>query len=138
MVFEPITFLDLDEIRSLRPEGWSDIVTDYEFYINSTYCIPVKTKLNGVIVGIGSLIFFDKSSWIGHVIVAKNYGGRGIGYQTVVELLNILKENSIETCSLIASEEGRPIYIKAGFRDVTEYVFMYREKTWQNTSINPN
>lgn len=136
MQFEPIISTDLDEIRGLRPEGWDDIVPDFQFYIKSSFCIPIKTKEDGKIVGIGSFINFDTTSWIGHMIVNKDYRNRGIGYQTFKKLLENLDENSIETCLLVATEMGRPVYLKAGFRDVTEYAFFQRERPWLDRHVN--
>lgn len=138
MVFELITYNDLDEIRGLQPEDWSDITPDFEFYIRSSFCKAIKVREKKTIVGIGSLIIFHGTSWIGHMIVGKNFRNRGIGYQIVEKLLEDVKNNSIETCSLIASDMGRPVYLKAGFRDVTEYCFMKRAELWSPGSKNPN
>ncbi len=138
MQFEQIISTDLNEIRGLRPEGWDDIVPDFQFYINAPFCIPIKTKADGKIVGIGSFINFDTTSWIGHMIVDKAYRNKGIGYQTFNKLLENLHENSIETCLLIATEMGRPVYLKAGFRDVTQYAFFQREKPWHERQVNFN
>ncbi len=138
MIFESITYQDLEEIRDLQPEGWPDIVPVFEFYIRSSFCKTFKVKEKAKIAGIGSLITYDCTSWIGHMIVHKKFRNRGIGSQIVKELLEELKNNSIETCSLIASELGRPVYLKAGFRDVSEYYFMQRDKPWIPKSNNLN
>jgi GNAT superfamily N-acetyltransferase len=138
MQFETITYNDLNEIRNLQPDGWSDIVPDLELYIKSEFCHPIKTKVNNKIVGIGSSIVFDNTSWIAHIIVDSSFRKRGIGYQIVSELIERLKHDSIDTCSLIATESGKPIYSKAGFRVVTEYSFMRRENPWRDKSISRN
>jgi len=138
VLFKPLTYHDLDEIRDLRPDDWPDITPDFEFYIKSSYCTPIKTEKEARIVGIGSLITFDDTCWIGHMIVDKNFRNRGIGQQIVRELLGYHQNNSTETCLLIASELGRSVYLKAGFRDVTEYTFMQREKSWKSRPINQN
>jgi hypothetical protein len=52
MQFEEVTYKDLDEIRNLQPEGWSDIVPEFESYINQSFCHPVKTRLDNKIVGL--------------------------------------------------------------------------------------
>jgi hypothetical protein len=33
MQFEPIAYHELEELKNLQPEGWSDIIPDFEFYI---------------------------------------------------------------------------------------------------------
>ena len=138
MKFEPITCNDLNEIRNLQPEGWTDIVPDIEFYIKSNFCNPIKTSVNGRIVGIGAFIDFDHTGWIAHIIVDGNFRKRGIGFEIVHTLLENLAKDSIDTCSLIATELGQPIYTKAGFRTVGEYSFMVRETPWQDRAISKN
>jgi hypothetical protein len=56
MLFETLTYNDLKEIRNLQPEGWPDIVSEFESYIDQDFCHPIKTRLDGKIVGIGTLI----------------------------------------------------------------------------------
>ncbi|HEY4788720.1 MAG TPA: GNAT family N-acetyltransferase [Bacteroidales bacterium] len=136
MLFEPVTQYDLDEIRDLRPDDWPDIVPDFEFYLSSPYCHPVKTKLNDKIVGIGASIIFGNTGWIAHIIVDKNYRNKGIGSQIVNCLLEVFKKKSVLSCSLIATDLGKPVYMKAGFRTVAEYSFLRKEKPWKNRSIS--
>jgi len=136
--FESITYQDLDEIRDLRPDGWPDIVPAFEFYIKSSFCKALKVREENKIAGIGSFISFENTGWIGHMIVDKNFRNRGIGFQILKALMNNLHTGSIDTCLLIASELGRPVYLKAGFRDVTEYCFMERGKPWITRSFSRN
>jgi GNAT superfamily N-acetyltransferase len=138
MEFETITYNDLGEIANLQPEGWPDITPEFEYYINKDFCHPLKIKEDNKIVGVGTSIVFGKTGWLAHIIVDKNYRNKGIGYQIVEELLKGLKNKSIETCLLIATEPGKPIYIKAGFRIVTEYSYLKREKPWIELPISKN
>lgn len=131
MKFEDVTYRDLTIIRNLQPDDWSDIVPDFEFYINSPFCNPIKTEIDGKIAGVGASILFQKTSWIAHIIVDSGYRNRGIGFQIVEELLTQLKRRPIDTCSLISTRLGQPVYVKAGFRVVTEYAFLKKEKPWQ-------
>lgn len=73
MQFETVTYNDLDEIRNLQPDDWSDIVPDFEFYINSAFCNPIKTKIKDKIVGVGASIVFENTSWLAHIIVDSNF-----------------------------------------------------------------
>ena len=138
MEFEIVTYNDLGEIVNLQPEGWPDIVPEFEYYINKDFCYPLKIKADNKIVGVGTSIVFGKTGWLAHIIVDKDYRKRGIGYQIVVELLRGINNQSVETCLLIATEPGKPIYIKAGFRIVTEYSFLKREKPWVELPISKN
>jgi GNAT superfamily N-acetyltransferase len=136
MNFEEIKQKDLLNIKHLQPEGWSDIIVEFEFYVNSPFCYPIKVEVNNMIIGIGAAIEFGKTAWLAHIIVDPEHRRRGIGYQIVVELLKYLGHRSIETSILIATEMGLPIYEKAGFRIVNEYTYMKKDKQYNmlNTS----
>lgn len=138
MTLKPIVFKDLEEIRNLQPENWSDIIPDIEFYLKSTFCNPIKATIDNKIVGTGTLIIFENTCWIAHIIVDSNFRNKGIGSQIVIELLKKVKDESIETCSLIATDLGKPVYLKAGFRIETEYIFLKREKQWTDCSVSKN
>lgn len=133
-----ISQFELQGIKHLQPEGWSDIAIEFEFYINSNFCTPIKFELDGKIVGIGASIAFEKTAWLAHIIVDNNYRNKGIGYEIVHELINQLKRDfSTETFLLIATELGRPVYIKYGFIDVSNYLFMKREQPSKERPISP-
>ena len=137
MNFEIIQEQDLEKIRELQPEGWGDIIQDFKFYIQSPVCYPIQTKINDKIVGVGTSISFVTTSWLAHIIVDNDFRNKGIGSHIVNELMEKLKKDSILSISLIATELGQPIYEKAGFRAVTDYTFLKREKVWeQNNNCN--
>lgn len=138
MQFETVTTNDLGEIRYLQPTDWSDIITEFEFYIQSSFCCPIKTKIDGKIVGVGASIVFKNTGWIAHIIVDSEYRNKGFGTQIVNELLDTLKKESVATCSLIATELGKPVYLKAGFRIAAEYLFFQREKQWITCPFSEN
>lgn len=133
MNFEIITKKDIHKLKELQPEDWSDITPSFEFYIRSPFCKPIMTKLNSKIVGIGSLISFERTNWIGHMIVHKDFRSQGIGMQLMLELISYHEQTGADSCLLIASEMGRPLYLKIGFRDVTEYLFFKKMNAWQNS-----
>jgi len=130
MRFEPINCHDLHALGKFQPEGWSDIVPDIEYYIRSDFCSPVKVSIDDKIVGIGAAIVYDTTAWLAHIIVDPDFRNRGIGHQMVEELLKLIKDNRITTCLLTATELGKSIYTKVGFRTVSEYIYLNREKPW--------
>jgi len=130
MLYKKITKVDLNEIRELQPPDWDDIIPDIEFYINSSFCEPIKATIDNIIVGIGTKIVFENTAWIAHIIVRNEYRNNGIGFQIVNHLLDTLKKQYIQTCSLIATSLGKPVYAKAGFKVASEYFFFKREKPW--------
>jgi len=138
MEFKKMTRQDLPEIRTLQPEDWGDIIPDMEFYLHYPFCNPVKATLNDRIVGIGTSIIFEGTAWLAHIIVGSDFRNKGIGSEVVHHLLDSLREKSIETCLLIATELGKPVYVKAGFNIVCEYLFFERKKPWLDCPVSEN
>lgn len=127
MTFEILSNSDLEHIRHLQPSGWTDIMVEFEFYVNASFCHPIKIEINNKIIGIGAAIEFGKTAWLAHIIVDPEHRRKGIGYQIVEVLLEYLENRSIETFLLIATDMGLPIYEKAGFRIVCEYTYLKKE-----------
>jgi GNAT superfamily N-acetyltransferase len=137
MKFEAITQNDLEELTELQPDDWPDIVPDFRFYLSTSFCHPIKATADRTIVGIGTFIAFEKTSWLAHIIVHKDYRNKGIGFQVVQELLSMYKNSALDTCSLVATELGQPVYTKAGFTVVSTYSYFKRENPWKNYSVAP-
>ena len=135
MLFEEITLHDLNKIKELQPEGWSDIGNEFIQYIEKDYCYPIKVSIDGVIVGIGTSIVFDKTAWLAHIIVKSEYRNRGIGYEIVKVLIAELKTKQVETYLLIATEMGEPVYKKFGFKTISNYLFLSRDQAADNSVV---
>ena len=138
MEFERITPEDLPAIKKLQPEDWGDIIPDMEFYLRYPFCNPVKAILDGQIVGIGTSIIFDQTAWLAHIIVGSSFRNKGIGGKVVNYLMESLHEDSVDTCLLIATELGKPVYVKAGFNVVCEYLFFERKEPWIECPVSEN
>jgi GNAT superfamily N-acetyltransferase len=138
MQFRDITYDDLGEIRNLQPENWPDIIPEFEYYIRKEFCYPTKVIFNNKIVGVGTIIVFGSTAWLAHIIVDKNHRNIGIGSQITEKLINDGNGRSVKSLLLIATELGLPIYKKAGFRILSEYQYLNRDKPWRNFSLNPN
>nr|WP_321486086.1 GNAT family N-acetyltransferase [uncultured Draconibacterium sp.] len=138
MQIEKVTYKDLYQIKKLQPEGWPDISVDFIRYINYDFCEPIKVCIENDIVGVGCSIMFKDTAWIAHIIVDSNYRNRGIGYQIVDFLVKSINENKISSISLIATSLGEPVYEKAGFRFVSDYVYLNRTSEWKNKEISRN
>ena len=137
MKFAAVTQSDFSDIRNLQPDGWPDIVPEFEFYVKKPFCHPVKTILDDKIAGIGASIIFERTGWLTHIIVEKNYRNRGIGLKITEKLMQDLKSNSVDIFLLIATELGLPVYLKAGFRSLSAYRYFRREKPWKELRISP-
>jgi hypothetical protein len=128
MQYDKLTYLDIEQIKSLQPDGWPDITDAFRFYCDNDYCNPIKIMLDEKIVGIGNSIMFDKTAWLAHIIVSNDFRNQGIGYSIVDFLQKDIKAKGIETSLLIATELGEPVYTKAGFRKVSDYRYFKKDK----------
>ena len=126
--FLQTTKSDLSEISNLQPEGWRDITAVFNSYLDYDFCYPLKVTIGEKIIGVGVSIIFGKTGWLAHIIVDKKNRIKGIGSQIFQLLLNDMKRKSVETFLLIATKLGEPIYRKAGFKVISEYMKFKREK----------
>jgi len=136
--FDDVTYDDIESIRDLQPEGWSDITEAFKYYIAYEFCQPIKVVTDDKIIGVGTSIMFENTGWLAHIIVHKDYRNKGIGYKIVENLLYHLLSKSIPSVLLIATEIGEPVYKKAGFRVISDYLFFKRVQPWRENSISKN
>jgi hypothetical protein len=138
MLFESITTRDLEEIIGLQPPDWSDIIPDISYYISADFCYPIKVSMDNQIAGIGAAIIYGSTAWLAHIIVHTTFRNKGIGYGIVQELVKIANDYRVESFLLTATALGKPVYEKAGFKSVSEYVFMNREEPWIEKPVSAN
>jgi hypothetical protein len=137
MEFESVTGADLPRLGSLQPEGWPDIITEFGYYLKKEFCHPVKVISGNTIIGLGVCIYFKTTCWLAHIIVDESHRNRGLGFQITEKLLDDRPSGSTDTFLLIATELGFPVYKKAGFRIVTEYKYLRRDRPWKDLNISP-
>lgn len=138
MFFQEVTQSDIKEIKHLQPEGWPDIVPEFESYVKKSYCYPLKVNIGNKIAGLGTLIVFGRTGWLAHIIVDKDHRNSGIGTQMTEKLIEDGIGKSIKTILLLATEMGFPVYDKLGFRFVSEYLYFKREDPWKDFLLSPN
>lgn len=130
MLFERVTQKDIYQIATLQPDGWTDITTEFQFFINNRFCNPIKMIVDNEFIGVGNAVIFKDTAWLAHIVVGSKYRNRGFGFQIVKHLLNDLKDKSINSISLIASPFGEPVYKKFGFKTVSNYIYLERRNPW--------
>jgi len=136
MIVEQFVNRDFEGLKELQPGGWSDIIPFFHFYVEHSFCTPVKVCHEDELIGIGSGIIFDTTAWLAHIIVRPRFRGRGIGGQIVEYLMDRLESTGCETVSLIATELGYPVYRKHGFTEQTEYLFFERKEAGKEHRIS--
>ena len=130
MKISPIHPADFHRIKHLKPDGWPDLIPEFQFYCKHDFCLPYKAELQGETVGLGTIILFRGTAWLAHIIVDKNQRNQGIGKTIVQFLLRELENHNLKSISLIATPLGKPVYQKCGFRVVSEYTFLRRKEAW--------
>jgi len=120
---ESFTSYDLDAVAGLQPDGWPDIVPSIEYYCKSDFCFPLKAKLAGKVVGIGTAIIHGSTAWLAHIIVNPNNRNAGIGSAITKGLIELCQRSSCRSLLLLATTLGEPVYKKFGFEVETNYLF---------------
>lgn len=118
----PVTLSDIEPIKCLQPPDWPDISLAYSFYVSSWFCKPIKLVNAGKLIGVGCLIRFEKTCWLGQIIIDESFRKQGWG-EYLTRCLMDMAGPGIETISLLATPMGKPLYKKIGFETQGEYTF---------------
>jgi len=120
----PLLSADLQDVQSLQPEGWSDIVPHIKFYVHAPFCYPIKVVVDNKLIAIGTTIIHSDTAWLAHIIVQKEYRNQGIGRLITKSLLHASLQQGCRTVYLLATALGAPVYLKSGFQPEGEYIFL--------------
>lgn len=115
-------------IESFRPEDIASFLTlaaaenwvagewEFRFLLNRfpQGCFTARDE-SGVVMGHVSSLLHEKSGWIGNLVVAEQYRGKGLGSVLFTRALVALQMAGSRTIWLTASESGLPLYEKHGF-----------------------
>ncbi len=121
-MIEPFTAPDLERIAYLQPDVWQDIVPYFRFYLEATFCRPLKIENADRIAAIGSVIMHAETAWLSHIIVAPDMRRQGLGLAMTRALIDEAENNGRNTQLLIATRMGRPLYEHLGFHLSCEYL----------------
>lgn len=115
--------IDTFLIRDIAPflklaaaEEWVAEPWEFEFLLTrySQGCFVARTA-EGECVGFVTSFRHHRSGWIGNLIVAPEFRGKGIGELLFKTVLEALLDSGVETVWLTASKSGMPLYQKFGF-----------------------
>lgn len=76
----------------------------------------------GGMAGFVTSLLHQRSGWIGNLVVAERFRGKGIGTALFRSALEVLRMNGAQTIWLTASKSGAPLYGKYGFRRIDTVV----------------
>jgi hypothetical protein len=134
---EPFALSDIDSLDELQPPGWGDLKPVFSYYLASKCCTPVKVTAGTAMIGIGCAISFGGTAWLAHIIVHGSHRRRGAGRAIVDHLVKQLEQAGCKTISLVATNEGRPLYAKAGFIEQMEYAVLRRPEETPSNAVRP-
>jgi GNAT superfamily N-acetyltransferase len=137
MNIEPIQYKDLPFIKELQPADWDDICIPHKWYLDSSFCTPLKMVINRKIAGIGTAIRHEDTAWLAHIIVHPDYRNKGLGEAITRALLDTIDKRKYETIYLIATDLGYPVYLKTGFELEAEYVHLVNKNAPFHSPVSP-
>ena len=109
-----VSFLKLAAQESWVAEPW-----EFDFLLAEfpQGCF-VARESGGQTAGFVTALRHGNSGWIGNLIVAQQFRGRGIGEALFKCALESLQQSAVESIWLTASSAGSPLYEKHGFSGV--------------------
>lgn len=134
----PLQIQDLPHIGHLQPKGWDNMLQSILSYCMQPFCRPIKVLEGDRIIGVGNIVLHQGSGWLSHIIVDSAHRGKGVGQQIVEHLLDIAAEHRLASVNLIATDLGAPVYEKAGFRPVGDYIYLKKIDNWIFKGIPDN
>jgi ribosomal protein S18 acetylase RimI-like enzyme len=113
---------EINLLQNFPPEDWNlDLPKFISFHFGYDYFYPIAAELENKIAGFGNGILNGNSGWIGNIIVLPEYRRQGIGFQLTLWLVDYFKTKGCSSQLLVASEMGKNIYIRIGFRTAANY-----------------
>src|SRR5450631_1112122 len=116
MTIEPLQADDIASfLKMASAENW--VAEPWEFtYLLSVFpagCFCMRDS-DGKAIAFVTSLQHEKSGWIGNLIVADEFRGKGIGDALFRKVLEALQAAGVETFWLTASNMGRSLYERYG------------------------
>jgi GNAT superfamily N-acetyltransferase len=123
IVLRPMTTADIEPATAaILADDWGDRRTWFTFAISHPECrVFVAEGHDGAILGTGVTTIGGPVAWIGTIWVASSARGRGIGRALTEAPIDAAEAAGCRTLVLVATDAGRPLYERLGFRVQTWY-----------------
>lgn len=97
--------------------GWNQTADDWRMLIDLDPEGCLAIEVGGELAATTTLLCYGRRlAWIGMVLTKKSYRGRGFARRLMTQALSLADQTAIETVKLDATDQGRPLYEKMGFR----------------------
>jgi GNAT superfamily N-acetyltransferase len=113
---------DLDAVgRATEAGGFGNRRAFFETALSRADCRPMIAVEGERIVATGVGAIHGSVGWIGVIFVSPDLRGRGLGTAITVAVCDTMRAAGCESLVLVATDLGRPIYARLGFRVSSEY-----------------
>lgn len=110
---------DLQHFLALADrEGWRVLPMEMRNFRQTWRHSAFALVSGGIFCGFVTAVAYQRSGWVGNLIVPQALRGRGYGATLFQTALDSLEQRGILSVWLTASEMGRPLYERHGFREV--------------------
>jgi GNAT superfamily N-acetyltransferase len=122
-LLRPMTPDDIEQAtEAILADDWGDRRAWFEFATSHPECrIFVAEGADGAILGTGVATINGPVAWIGTIWVASSARGQGIGRALTEAPIEAAEAAGCRTLVLVATDAGRPLYERLGFRLQTWY-----------------
>jgi len=101
-----------------RLAGWNQLEADWRRLLALDPEGVFVAEMAGLRCGTASTTHYGtRSAWIGMVLVHPDFRRQGIGSALMAHCIEYLQALGVESIKLDATDQGRPVYLKLGFRD---------------------
>ena len=124
MEFLPVSELDFEYLHEFEPPNWGDLVPRFSYFIDSSFCFPLKLVAGQKTVAIGTTILHEDSAWLASIIVHPDERNKGYGGIITSRLIDTIDQQRYTTIYLDATDLGYPVYRKLGFEVEAKYAHL--------------
>ena len=118
---EQLRFLKIEDIPSAMElsveANWNQTPEDWQMLIELAPQGCLAIEVEGEIAATTTVLFYEQRlAWIGMVLTRVKFRGQGLARRLLTETLTLCDRMEIETVKLDATDLGKPLYEKFGFR----------------------
>ena len=116
-VIRLLTQADVPVVQALsHSAGWNQTETDWRLLLAMQPDGCFGMEYDGTVVATTTVVCYgDTLAWIGMVLTAEPYRGRGFARELLTTALDMAARKSVQTVKLDATDMGKPLYESLGF-----------------------
>ena len=97
--------------------GWNQTAEDWRMLIDLAPESCLAIEMDSELAATTTLLCYGtRLAWVGMVLTKIKFRGQGLARRLLSEALKLAGQMNIETVKLDATDQGRPLYEKLGFR----------------------